>query len=117
MKKRVSRRLMALVLCGVLLFLSALPVGAETTERQQGDVNGNGRIEALDALLVLQHVVGKRKLPPMDHHYANVNAFGGVKADDALWILKYCVSDKYGIVDIYRFIYPNPPTTGGEIFE
>lgn len=108
MKKRVSRRLIALVLCGVLLFLLALPVGAQTTERQIGDVDGNGKIEATDALLVLRYVVGKYELTNDEVHiYANVDGFGNASgfanALDALWILKYVVWDKRDEVGIYYF--------------
>ncbi len=107
---RVMKRFLAMMLCGVLLLLLSLPVGAEATERQRGDVDGNGKIEAYDALLVLRYVVGKYELTNDELQiYANVDSALGVHADDALWILKYIVSDQYGIIGIYQFIHKLPP--------
>ena len=59
---------------------------------QRGDVNGDGSMNALDALAVLTHVVGK----PLPESYApqtqgDVSRNGAVTAEDALLILEYRV--------------------------
>ncbi len=53
-----------------------------------GDVNGDGRVSAIDARWTLQHVAGTREL---DEHYlklADVNNDGKVSAIDTRWILQ-----------------------------
>ena len=119
MKKRMMQRLLAWVLSGVLLLLLALPAGAQTTERQRGDVDGNGKIEAYDALLVLQDVVGKYEIPSEYLWCANVDAFGyNADASDALIILQYIVWDKCDKVDIYFFAHGfDFEPGGGELLE
>ena len=53
-----------------------------------GDVNGDGKVSAIDARWILQHVAGTREL---DEHYlklADVNNDGKVSAIDSRWILQ-----------------------------
>ena len=119
MRKTILQRVTATLLCGVLLFLLSLPAGAQATERQRGDVDGNGKIEAYDALLVLRYVVGKYEIPSEYLWCANVDAFGyNAGAYDALIILQYIVWEKRDKVDIYFFAHgfdfePKP----GELLE
>ncbi|MBR6549209.1 MAG: hypothetical protein IKT68_06670 [Clostridia bacterium] len=56
-----------------------------------GDVNASGKVDATDALNVLQHVVGKIKLTDTAAQMADVDGVGGIAALDALQILQHVV--------------------------
>jgi len=56
-----------------------------------GDVDGNGKVEAADALEVLKSVVGKVTLTEDQSKAADVDGSGKVDAADALDILKKVV--------------------------
>ena len=52
-----------------------------------GDVNGDGTVNAKDALQALRHAVGKTELNAEAQHQADVNGDGKINAKDALEIL------------------------------
>lgn len=54
-----------------------------------GDVDGNGIIEAVDAMLVLQHINGKRVLVNDEFRRADLNGNGTLESFEALAILQY----------------------------
>ncbi|MBR4868012.1 MAG: dockerin type I repeat-containing protein, partial [Clostridia bacterium] len=81
----------SLLLIFALLFTTMSYVFAQQTNLLYGDVDGDQKIAAADALAVLQTVVGKRQLTPQQEILADVSGDKGVQADDALWILKYVV--------------------------
>lgn len=54
-----------------------------------GDVDGNGVIEAVDAMLVLQHINGKRVLVNDEFRRADLNGNGTLESFEALAILQY----------------------------
>ncbi len=56
-----------------------------------GDVDGNGKVNAVDALWTLQAAVNKRTLTDLQYKAANVNGDGTANAVDALLILKKAV--------------------------
>ncbi|MCL2018339.1 MAG: dockerin type I domain-containing protein [Oscillospiraceae bacterium] len=60
-----------------------------TTAYEKGDVNGDGKITARDALLILKHVSGKEIITGNALEAADVNGDGKVDANDALTILKF----------------------------
>ncbi len=64
-----------------------------------GDVDGNGKVNAVDALWTLQAAVGKRNLTDMQFTAANVNGDDKANAVDALLILKKAVNklDKFPV--------------------
>lgn len=57
---------------------------------KRGDVNADGKISAVDALMVLKYVAGTQELTQMQTLRANMNkdAEGKVTAIDARWILQ-----------------------------
>ena len=61
------------------------------SQQKAGDVNGDGKITATDALNVLKIVVGKLNASEAESKCADVNGDGKVTATDALEILKYVV--------------------------
>lgn len=63
----------------------------EETAPTLGDVNADGDITAKDALLVLQHTVGKITLSPAAKIAAQVDKSTEINAKDALEILKFTV--------------------------
>lgn len=70
-------------------------VTAEMTVRitayEKGDMDNNGRIEAIDALIVLKTLVGKHAANDDEKQAADVNEDGKISAVDALEILKKAV--------------------------
>ena len=54
-----------------------------------GDVDGNGTISALDALLLLQHINDLVNLTAPQFERADLNADGRLTASEALRILQY----------------------------
>jgi hypothetical protein len=56
-----------------------------------GDVNNDKNINSMDALLILQYVVGKSTLSATQLKAADVNVDGKVNSTDALKILQYSV--------------------------
>ena len=60
-----------------------------TTAAQLGDVNGDGYIDAADALLCLRASVGLITLTPEQEAAADVNHDGLIDAGDAILILRY----------------------------
>lgn len=57
-------------------------------DRQMGDVNGDGKVKADDAVLVLKHFADVEKLSAEDAAYADVDGDGKILAKDAVEILK-----------------------------
>lgn len=56
-----------------------------------GDLNGDGRIAADDATILLRHVVGQQTMPEEQLACADVNGDGTINAADATVILRYVV--------------------------
>jgi hypothetical protein len=57
----------------------------------RGDVNGDGKTDATDALLVLQGAVGKKNLTDAQKAKADLTGDGKIDATDALVALKIAV--------------------------
>lgn len=64
-------------------------IDALTDDYMPGDVDGNGKVEANDALLALQAATGKIRLTAAQEQAADVDGTAGVAANDALMILQY----------------------------
>ena len=58
---------------------------------EYGDVDGNGNIEAIDASITLQSIVGLLTLEPWQIERADVDLNGNIQAIDAAVILQYVV--------------------------
>ena len=56
-----------------------------------GNLDGNNRVDAADALIILKASVGKTELSGEQLVYADVYQDGKVDAADALYVLKYAV--------------------------
>lgn len=63
--------------------------GSSTTIR--GDVDGDGKTAAADALMILKCVVGKVTLTDAQHKVADLNGNSEIGADDALIVLRIVV--------------------------
>lgn len=70
--------------CGVLSISASAVSGF-------GDADGNGEIDAKDALQILQYAVGKRHFPTSVIVYCDVDGDEFINAIDALYILKKAV--------------------------
>ncbi len=78
-----------------------------------GDVNGDAKVDAEDALLALKCAVGKTKLNPEQQMAAEVDGNMGINAKDALEILKYAVgkTDEFPI----ELWLPDTPTGASSV--
>ena len=93
MKKIIS------VLLAIILVFSCVVIACAEDELEweeikmggkRGDVNADGKITAVDALMVLKYVAGSQTLTNMQLLRANMNqdSAGAVTAVDARWILQ-----------------------------
>lgn len=64
----------------------------ESVAVKYGDVNGDGKINTDDALLILQYVVGLSTIDGNGAKAADVNGDGRIDTNDALGILQYVVN-------------------------
>ena len=89
------KKILAFLLCAVMTLsvcVAAFPAHAAdncTDGITPGDVNGDGYIDAADALLCLRTSVGLITLTPEQEAAADVNHDGLVDAGDAILILRY----------------------------
>ncbi len=78
------KKIVALILVAVMVMsLSIVAFAAKL-----GDVNGNGKVQASDALMVLQSVAGTRTLTAAEKKRADADKNGTVTANDARKILQ-----------------------------
>ena len=56
-----------------------------------GDVDGNGKIDVKDAILVLKHVVKLIELESLDRKASDTKGDKNIDVNDAILILKYIV--------------------------
>jgi hypothetical protein len=61
------------------------------TTPKTGDVNGDGEINVIDAVMTLKHIVGTAPLDAAQSARADMNGDGSVDVADAVLILKTAV--------------------------
>lgn len=66
-------------------------VSTSSSDSSLGDVDENGSINSVDALLVLQHSVGSKTLTAEQKKRADVTKDGNINSQDALKILQFSV--------------------------
>ncbi len=82
------RKIISLLLCVLVCFHS---VYAMAGHEYYGNLDGNNRVDAADALAVLKHAVGKTALAQELMNAADVDGDQKIDAVDALYILQYAV--------------------------
>lgn len=94
------RKSLCRLLCCLMVFCCTCSMCVPSASANTlGDVNGDGSINASDALLVLQHSVALISLSSESITAGNVNEDGNLNASDALLILQYSV----GLVIDFRY--------------
>ena len=88
----------------VVMLFAALPVFTQAAGGMYGDLNGDTKVNATDALIVLQAAVGKISLSEGDQKLADVDGSGDVMATDALLILQKAVGkiDRFPVEQIEK---------------
>lgn len=89
------RKNVLLILITCLTFIFCFNVGADIW---YGDVSGDGRINAEDALVVLKHAAYIESMSGDNLKKADVNKDESINAEDALYILQYAA----GIIDSFE---------------
>lgn len=95
--KKLAVLLLAAVLVAAMLPLSALGTGIT------GDVDGNGKVNNIDAMLILQSFAGIADVDNIDTAVSDVDGNGKVNNIDAMLVLQYFA----GIIDTF----PTEPST------
>ena len=85
--KKILSLLLAIILC-MSVMPSAMAAGSGAVLR--GDVNGDGKTNSTDALLILRKAVGFND-GECDAYRADLNNDGAVNATDALRVLQIAV--------------------------
>lgn len=67
------------------------------TGRPLGDVNNDGTVDSLDALMLLRNSIGLETLPEEDSRFCDADGNGILDSADALLILRYTVAFDDGI--------------------
>lgn len=94
MKRSVFHRVLSLL----LFLMSVVNISVVADRLRAGDIDRNGRIDASDALLVLQSSVKLFELMQEEVALVDVDISGKVDATDALLILQYSV----GLIDRFE---------------
>lgn len=99
------KKIISLVLVAVMILsLSVVAFAAKL-----GDVDGNGKVQAADALCVLQAAAGTRTLTASQKQKADYNKDGKVSAIDARSILQVVA----GLLPEEELTTSTPPTIDG----
>lgn len=101
-KKKSDTKRIIIILLSLAVLFSALALiihfSTRVTNKSYancavGDVNGDGKINSADAILVLKYMVDQEKLFDNQVKNADVNLDGKTDSADALLILRYTIGD------------------------
>ncbi len=112
MRRSFQRKLAWLLVLVLLLTVGGMTPIASTEPVAYGDINEDTKVDAVDALLALQHSVSLVLLEGEAAGRANVNADSTIDAADALLILQYsvCLIDRFLAQDMPQGpTDPDPP--------
>ncbi|MBQ3003924.1 MAG: dockerin type I repeat-containing protein [Clostridia bacterium] len=90
----MKKKLFCILLCVLLLALTASPVFAEERYNRFGDLNNDGETDSLDYMRLKRYVLGTNELSQKGWYRADVNYDGAVDATDYM-ILKREVMGTY----------------------
>ena len=83
------KRLFSILSAAVMLLsIAAVIVYATGDGKTRGDVNGDGKVDSADALLVMKYDAGLTKLAENEIKRADLNGDGKVDSCDAVYILR-----------------------------
>lgn len=103
MKRRMFQGLAAVILLMILL-TGALPFRAAAASPLLGDLNGDGKINALDYAMLKRHVLRTVSLPQDKLVYADINGDGKVSALDYGMLKKHVLKTYDIFVDDHLFL-------------
>lgn len=86
--KRFAEKLIGILLAAAMMFSVPVTAMADEAALVLGDVNGSGKVEAEDALMVLKYVANMISLSDTEKIAADYDEDGDINAVDALGILK-----------------------------
>ena len=108
----MTKKLFCILLCFVLLALSALPALAEESYNRFGDLNNDGETDAKDYMMLKRYVLGTYEMWQKGWYRSDVNYDGDVDAKDYM-ILKRAVMGTYD--HTYKVI-PVDEMTDGQLY-
>ena len=115
MKKVLASMLSILLLLLPTVTQMRPAVAQELPSPMYGDPNGDGKVSADDALLILRSVVGKTQLTALQAELAQVIvAAEAPSADDALHILQYVVGKRIAFLRVKEDVTIATPTYAWE---
>jgi len=94
MLKSIRKRIGAkttLVLLSIFLFLFLISSIAFAEPGKLGDINDDGKVNVLDVVLVMRHVLEIEELDQDQEKYADVNCDGKVNVQDVSLIMQYAL--------------------------
>lgn len=103
-KTGILKSVLSLIMIISLVCCSIFALGINSFAASVGDVNGDGKINSTDALLILQSATGVVNLTDNQKKLADVNGDGRVNSSDALQVLFYATGNP-------SVIKPTEPTT------
>lgn len=86
------------IIAVLLALICAFSFASIVSARLVGDVNSDGKTNSSDALLILQHSVGKET--GINEKYADVNGDGKINSSDALIALQISVGSYKGDLEV-----------------
>lgn len=101
-RKKLSTKTIVIVLLSLAVLFAALATIIHFTTRLTndsyadcavGDINGDGKIDSADSILLLSYIIGDEKLFENQIKNADVNSDGNVNTEDSLLILRYSIGD------------------------
>ena len=89
--KAYTKNVIAGILIAILTFLPCSVVSVSAESLKMGDVDNNGKIEIIDALLIQRNIVRLVEFNENQKHVADINGDGRITLIDAMRILRFIV--------------------------
>lgn len=83
----------------IVLSVAAVMAFAVGDGKNRGDVNGDGKVDSADAMLVMKHDAGLLSLSKDENKRADLNGDGKIDSCDAVYILRIAAGLKVSVAE------------------